>query len=275
MQDIRIAVVSMHSEPGDLDGNLKRTASFVKEASRKGADIVCFPELSISGYALDNPGRIGEAMPRQEILEQVSEMARIDDILIITGFIDTSDGEKPYISQMVAGPEGLMGIYRKTHLSPKEREKFRAGEEIPVYRQGGCRFGIQLCYEAHFPEITTVQALDGADIIFLPHASPRGTPEEKTASWLRHLPGRAFDNALFIVACNQVGETAAGLSFPAVALVIGPDGNVMASYEGPGEGMLMADLKGEALEEMRGHRMKYFLPNRRPHLYGHLIKKAD
>jgi N-carbamoylputrescine amidase len=274
MQDIRIAVVSMHSEPGDLDGNLKRTASFVKEASRKGADIVCFPELSISGYALDNPGRIGEAMPRQEILEQVTEMARIDDILVITGFIDTSDGEKPYISQMVAGPEGLMGIYRKTHLSPKEREKFRAGEEIPVYQQGGCRFGIHLCYEAHFPEITTVQALDGADIIFLPHASPRGTPEEKTASWLRHLPGRAFDNALFIVACNQVGETNAGLSFPAVALIIGPDGNVMANYGGPGEGMLTADLKGEALEEMRGHRMKYFLPNRRPHLYGPIIKKV-
>ncbi len=273
MQDIRIAAVSMHAEPGDLDGNLKTTDSFVAQASEAGADIVCFPELSISGYGLDNPRRIGEAMPRHEVMERITGMARERDIIIIAGFIEASDGEKPYISQMVAGPEGLVGIYRKTHLSPQERLQFRAGEKIEVYQQGRLHFAIQLCYESHFPEISTVLALEGADIIFLPHASPRGTPEEKTASWMRHLPGRAFDNALFIVACNQVGETAAGLSFPGVALVIGPDGNVMASYGGQEEGMLTADLKGEALQEMREHRMKYFLPNRRPHLYGRIIQK--
>lgn len=275
MQDIRIAAVCMHAEPGDLDNNLKTTEAFVTQASEAGANIVCFPELSISGYTLDNPGPIGEAMPRQEILEQVTGMARDRDIIIVAGFIETSDGEKPYISQMIASPEGPTCIYRKTHLSPQEKKQFRAGEQIEVFQQGRLHIGVQLCYEAHFPEITTVLALEGADIIFLPHASPRGTPEEKTRSWLRHLPARAFDNALFIIACNQVGETAAGLSFPGVALVIGPDGNLMGSYGGLRENMLTVDLKAEALKGMREHRMKYFLPNRRPHLYRQTTRKKQ
>ena len=56
----------------------------------------------------------------------------------------------------------------------------------------------------------------------MPHASPRGEPKDKRHSWLRHLPGRAFDNALFVVACNQVGRTGEGYSFPGVCLAFDP-----------------------------------------------------
>ena len=106
-----------------------------------------------------------------------------------------------------------------------------------------------------------------AEIILIPHASPRGTPEEKTESWLRHLPGRAFDNALYVVACNQVGNTGEGLSFPGVALALSPTGRVIASYGGNQENMMLVDLSKDELQETRSHRMKYFMPNRRPELY--------
>ncbi len=72
--------------------------------------------------------------------------------------------------------------------------------------------GIQLCYDAHFPELSTRMAVNGADIIFMPHASPRGTPSQKLTSWLRHLTARAFDNGVFIVACNQNGDNQKGCS---------------------------------------------------------------
>ena len=274
MQDITIAAVSMHARPGEIDRNLSHTESFVIRASDLGADIICFPELSLTGYSLDQPGRMAEKMPRQEILDRVIRMARERGVVLLAGFVEALDDGKPYISQIIAGPEGLIGIYRKTHLSPQERKLFRSGEKIEVYRHGDIRFGVQLCYEAHFPEISTVMALQGADIIFLPHASPRGTPEEKTRSWLRHMTSRAFDNALFIVACNQVGRTEAGFSFPGVALAIGPDGNVMSRYAGRGENMLVAVLQAEKLKAIREHRMKYFLPNRRPDLYVDILGKS-
>lgn len=274
MQDITVAAVSMHARPGEIDANLSRTESFVIRASEMGIDIICFPELSLTGYSLDRPGRLAAKMPREEILERVIRMAREREVVLIAGFVEALDDEKPYISQIIAGPGGLIGIYRKTHLSPLERTLFRSGEKIEVYCHGDIRFGVQMCYEAHFPEISTVMALQGADVIFLPHASPRGTPEEKTRSWLRHMTSRAFDNALFIVACNQVGKTEAGFSFPGVALVIGPDGNVMSHYAGRRENMLVAVLGAAKLKGMREHRMKYFLPNRRPDLYTEILCKT-
>jgi N-carbamoylputrescine amidase len=113
-------------------------------------------------------------------------------------------------------------------------------------------------------------ALKGAEAIFMPHASPRGTPEEKTQSWLRHLPGRAFDNGLFVVACNQAGSTREGFTFPGVALALDPMGNLITRYAGEDEEMLIADLKRDQVKEVRGHRLRYFIPHRRPELYKRL-----
>jgi N-carbamoylputrescine amidase len=127
--------------------------------------------------------------------------------------------------------------------------------------------GIQLCYDAHFPELTTRMAVDGADIIFMPHASPRGTPQKKLDSWMRHLSARAFDNGIYIVACNQVGKNQMGLGFPGLAVAIGPSGNILKDKTTDREGVLITDLKAEELSAVRDHRMRYFLPNRRPELY--------
>jgi N-carbamoylputrescine amidase len=129
------------------------------------------------------------------------------------------------------------------------------------------KLGIQLCYDAHFPELSTRMAVEGADIIFFPHASPRGTPQEKLDSWLRHLTARAFDNGVFIVACNQVGKNHKGLEFPGLAVAIGPSGIILESKTTDREDMLVADLKSADLSNVRDHKMRYFLPNRRPELY--------
>ena len=67
-----------------------------------------------------------------------------------------------------------------------------------MFHEGDLTFGLELCYESHFPEISTVLCLKGAEILFMPHASPRGEPDEKMKSWLRHLPSRAFDNGVFV-----------------------------------------------------------------------------
>ncbi len=87
---------------------------------------------------------------------------------------------------------------------------------------------------------------------------------------MRHLPARAYDNGLFIVACNQTGKTHEGFSFPGVALVLNPAGRVIKEYGENQEHMLIAELKMAELLEVREHRMKFFLPNRRPELYGDL-----
>jgi predicted amidohydrolase len=153
------------------------------------------------------------------------------------------------------------------HIAPPEQAIFTPGDSIPLFDDRGVKFGIQLCYDAHFPELSTNMAIKGADLIFIPHASPRGTPEEKYKSWMRHLTARAFDNGLFIVACNQTGENGKGLCFPGIAVIIGPSGKVIKKKLSDRESLVVVNLKSKDLESVRGHRMRYFLPNRRPELY--------
>jgi len=270
MRDLKIAAVCMHSETGEIHKNLYQTESYVSKASAMGADLICFPELSVTGYIIKNSTNLYSVSQSKELIESVSGMARDKGIVIIAGLIEISEGEKPYISQIVAGPDGLLGLYRKTHLSPPEKERYQPGQRIEVFCFRDFVFGVQLCYESHFPEISTIMALRGADVIFIPHASPLGSPEEKIQSWMRHLPGRAFDNGLFVVACNQVGKNREGVSFPGVALVLNPAGRIMARHAKNQEGMIVAELKKGELQEIKKHRMKYFLPHRRPELYSEL-----
>ncbi len=265
--DFKIAVVCMNSVLGDIRGNMDRIAGMASAAAQGGAQMVCFPEFAATGYALENPQKVCGVKDTKEIIDGLIQMGRDMGLVLLAGLIEHTGDEKPYIAQLIAGPEGLVGKYRKTHLSPTEKGVYAPGENLGVFTCGSWTFGIQLCYEAHFPEISTTMALLGADILFFPHASPRGDPEEKIKSWMRHLPARAFDNGVFVAACNQAGENGAGLSFPGVALVLGPDGRLLEQFQGKGEKILFAVLKGETLKNTRQHRMKYFLSQRRSELY--------
>jgi len=272
MDDLKVAAVCMKAVPGKVERNLDRIQAFVLEAAREHADIICFPELCVTGYTLTNPQGIypeGEFIAAMDRLIRMAVDARI---VLIAGLIENLKGNGPFISQVIAGPGGLIGLYRKTHLSPHEEDIYLPGQRILIYRYGNTQFGIQLCYDAHFPEISTVMALMGAEILFMPHASPRGDAHEKLNSWLRHLTARAFDNGVFVVACNQVGRTEAGFSFPGVALVLGPDGQVLAKQTTERESILYAVLKARALQDVREHRMRYFISRRRPELYGMILR---
>ena len=271
MDDLKIAAVCMHVAAYDIERNLDCIRSYVNKASASGADIVCFPELSITGYVLKRPAAVYGTITQKEVISQLELMAREANLVIIAGLIDIQDGLKPRIAQIVVGQQGIIGIYHKTHLSPPENDTFQAGQEFRVFSFGNTTFGLQLCYESHFPEISTILSLMGAEILFIPHASPLKTPEDKLKSWMRHLPGRAFDNGVFVVVCNQVGETDEGLSFPGVSLVLGPDGQIIDRYEGMEENILVVPLKADALDQVRKHRMKYFIPRRRPSLYKKLL----
>jgi predicted amidohydrolase len=110
-------------------------------------------------------------------------------------------------------------------------------------------------------------ALQGAEMVFFLYASPYRTPQEKRDSWLRDLPARAFDNGIFIVACNQVGENGVGLLFPGVIMVLDPAGKILHQYTGSKEKMIIAELKGSDLARIRTDRMRYFIRYRRPELY--------
>jgi N-carbamoylputrescine amidase len=276
MDDLRVAAVVMRSEFGDTRANLKKTENFARAAAEQGADVVCFPELNISGYALKEEVReIAEPLPGPSARE-VQRIAGAYGIIILAGIAERLVDGGVAITQIVVSPEREPEVYRKLHLSVGEQAFFRAGNEAPVFRTEKAVFGVQLCYDAHFPELSTAMALRGAEVIFVPHASPPPeTADEKRARWLRYLSARAYDNSIFLVACNQTGEGVAGINFSGVALILDPRGEVIAESSDNEEQMLIAELKAGVLERTRSTRMGFFLTQRRPDMYGAVVEPMD
>jgi len=267
MNDIRIAAVIFNSPINQVRHNLDRMAPWLKDAKKEGVDLICFPELSVTGYSSHPDIRESAEQVPGHISRCLEQVAREYQIAILAGMAEKDKNHRIFASHLVITPDGIAGVYRKLHIAPPECGIFTPGRKIPLFEVKGVKLGVQLCYDVHFPELSTRMAVDGADIIFMPHASPRGTPQEKLNSWMRHLTARAFDNGIFIVACNQSGDNQKGLDFPGIAMVIGPSGEVLKDNISGKEAMIVADLKADVLAAVRGHRMRYFLPNRRPELY--------
>lgn len=268
MRDLKVAAVCMQSRFGGMEENLKKSESYIRAAASEGVEMICFPELSLTGYSInDDLNRYAESIPGPAS-DYLIKTADKHGMVILTGLLEKGEGGHIYISQIAAGPSGIIGVHRKTHLSPLERSIYGQGEHVEVFRCEDITFGMQLCYESHFPELSTVMSLLGSDIIFFSFASPNKNPEEKRASWLRTLPARAFDNSVFLVACNQTGNNGRGLYFPGVIIILGPTGKVFYQYAGCEEKIIVATLKGRDLEETRSNKMRTFMQYRRPELYG-------
>ncbi|QTA92408.1 nitrilase-related carbon-nitrogen hydrolase [Desulfonema magnum] len=266
MKDIRIAAIISQSFAGKTADNLDGMVKWIKAAKKEGAAVVCFPEMNVTGYSVCQDIKDAAEPVPGSVTDHLSYLAEDQDIVILAGMAEKDENGLIFASHLVVKPEGNFDVYRKLHIAPPERPVFSAGDKVPLFEACGVKFGIQLCYDAHFPELSTLMALKGAEVIFIPHASPRGTPREKYESWMRHLPARAYDNSFFVIACNQTGENGKGLHFPGVAVVIDPAGKIMEKDVSGGENMVVAELKADVLTGVRNNKMHFFLPNRRDDL---------
>jgi N-carbamoylputrescine amidase len=266
-ENIRIALAVVTATVGAVEANLAKTAFWTQRARQAGARLVCFPELNLTGYGIRDTLRSAAQPAAGEIVQQLQALAEAEGMVILAGMAEAGTAGVVFASHLCVVPGQPPGVYRKVHIAPPEDDLLQAGDALPLFDALGMRYGVQLCYDAHFPEASICMALEGADLIFFPHASPRGTPAAKFKSWRRHLPARAFDNGLFVAACNQTGANGEGLEFPGLAAVFGPGGEVLAHREEGREGLLLADLEAAQLAAVRQHRMRYFLPRRRPGVY--------
>ena len=257
MNTVKVALVIQNCIAGNYKKNLESTEKF----------IILFPEMNLTGYAT-GPDIKSICKPvTEEMASLFSTRAKILNVTIMVGLAEITPEKKIYASHLIFNPGQSFEIYRKIHTAPFEKTYFSAGNQIPVFTSHGLIFGVQLCYDAHFPELSLAMALKKADVIFLPHASPRGSSKEKYHSWIRHLTARAFDNGMYIAACNQTGDNSLGLSFPGLCVLIGPDGKVIYRSTDGTEGVHMLEIEKSALDRIRSHKMRYFLPNRRSDLF--------
>lgn len=273
MESVRIALVQMQSVVGKTQENLEKIKNYVLEAKKKGVQIICFPELAVHGYTRERASELAESSTEDSSVF-LSKLSKEEDIQIMAGIIEKSENSKPYISQLVIN-NGKINKYRKTHIGESEEPYFTPGDEIPVFSSKLATLGVQICFDSHFPEVTTIQALKGAKIIFAPHASPVMVKDRK-GIWLKYLQARAYDNSVYLAACNLIGENGEGSDFIGGILVLDPKGNIIGEDFSGEESMLVVDLAEEKInilrqEERKTMRNSFYLKSRRPELYKEIL----
>jgi predicted amidohydrolase len=270
-----IAGVQMDVFLEETDRNLDRMVERLRETSAKGAKLTVFPECALSGYSFEN---LAEARPfAQPIPGPASETIRGAcaelGCYAIFGLLER-DGDKVFNAAALVGPAGVIGSYRKVHLPYLGIDMFTSYGDRPfaVHSAGELKVGMNICYDAAFPEASRSLALLGADLIALPTNWPPGS--ECTAASI--INARAIENAVYFIAVNRVG-TERGFEFIGRSKISDPSGQTMAEARGMGEEILYADI--DVTKSRRKHIIRVpdkheldRLADRRPEMYGMLVQ---
>ena len=158
----------MQIESFNLEANTRKGKEGARNAALEGCDIICFPELFLTGpvgvktpeYAEEIPGRYTEIF--QEIASKYG-------MHVVMGSIPERDGKFYYNTSVLIDDLGdIIGAYRKIHLWSGEEACKSAGESVSVFDSKFGKIGLEICWDIAFPELTKKMAMAGARIVFCP-----------------------------------------------------------------------------------------------------------
>lgn len=251
----KIAMVQMSAEVDNIEENEKKIITFINKAIDLNVSIICFPEMALIGYGFNN---LDQRLIKQEIiLNKIHKIAIDNEILILIGGLEKTN-ESLYLSQYVI--HKTIKSYHKIHVGQKELEFISQGNDIPIFEYKDIKFGIMICYDGHFPELSGIMARKGADIVFNPSASPN-KPIKRLASWCKYLTARAYDNRVWLLATNLRFNNKGG-----AILVINSDGDKVISYSEDKDHMEIIDYK-KKIYSSTSMKDRDFKVSRRPEVY--------
>jgi omega-amidase len=278
---VKVSLVQFACAHLDRETNARRMAEFVVDEGRNhGADLVVFPELASTGYVEAHPdAAFAKALQEQSELipgpttEALGEAARAGDTYVIAG-VSELHPTIPHVllnAAVLIGPAGeLVGVQRKVHACLAEKNYYGEGDSIEVFDTTIGKLGINVCYDARFPEVARVQALAGAEIIASIWASPVQGTKVPTTSIQERTATRAMENALYFLGCNRSGDEGAR-HFYGRSAVASPSGELIAVSENDEEEVLRAELTADGLAAQRAYLTIF--RDRRPDLYGPIVSK--
>lgn len=236
MSTITVAVLSPICRVGDVEANLAHFETWIARCVDRGAELVAFPELAVCGYAYDPAIRtLAEPVPGPTT-GALERLARRYQAYISIGMLERS-GDAFYNAQVIVGPEGYLGHYRKHYPTPKEREHLSTlpGEGYPTFEIKGICFGINICADSRHLDTIEALAARGVRLVHNPHAnfvSLGKDAEEWTRGKLVYYLKRVFACRAHILINNIAGavQDTIGTSyeFSSGAMILDPLGQVVA-----------------------------------------------
>lgn len=287
---VTIACVNFHAVWGDKATNLKRIKDYIAEAAKKGADIIIFPELALTGYDIEREVRMhkenAETIPGSSTNE-IAVLTRQYGVYVVVGMpeISKNDPDVVYNSAAVVGPEGVIGSYAKLMPFGSEMKWCKKGEKPFAINTPWGPVGIAICYDSYmFPELPRYYAALGARLYL--HITAISAFTEWKEYYQNQLEARAIENMMFVASSNLCGKDLT-TNFPGTSFVVGPGdvAHVVKYYAGPAsedrEEIVMAKVDLAKADRMRKNyplfqRNRFSgMPDWRLKLYKAMLKTID
>ena len=271
---IKLALAQISSKRENKNENLGKIEALTINAKEQAADLVIFPEMSLTGYVVrDQVYELAETIPGPST-KRVEDLAKKTGLHIIFGMPELSEKAKATVfnTAVFVGPQGLIGKYRKmylpTHSVFEEKRYFRPGYQTASFNTALGSIGLCICYDLFFPEVCRLTRLKGAQLIVAISASPavrRSYFEILTAA-------RALENTAFLAYVNLVGVED-GLQFWGGSRLISPTGDILAKAKYDEEDFVICEVDYSDLRSAEP-----FIPtlrDLRPELFDELKKHSE
>jgi N-carbamoylputrescine amidase len=262
--NVNIGLVQMPMSP-DPDDNLRRALAKVEESVKRGAQIVCLPELFRSRYFPQREDAVNfslaESIPGPAT-HAVSELAKKFSAIVIAPVFEKRAPGLYHNSSVVIDQNGeVISVYRKMHVPDDpcfyEKYYFAPGDLGFQAVDTACgKLGVLICWDQWYPEAARLTALRGAQILFYPtaigwhHSEPPDVREQQLASWQIIQQSHAIANGVFVVAVNRVGVEDE-LTFWGASFVADPAGRILAQASRDQEEVLVVSCDLHRIEEQR------------------------
>jgi len=256
---LNLALAQIATRLGDVEANLQKHLDYIEQAKKQKADLVVFPELSLTGYVLQDLVATVAHRPTEDDPVFKHLLKASEDLDLVVGFVDEDSRHRFFIASTYLSGGRVLHVHHKVYLPTyglfDEGRFFAWGDRVRSFETRFGRVGLLICEDFWHASPPYLLWLDGADIMLFSSASPgRGlTDREKleSARWVERV-SKAYASMFtsFVVHCNRVGYED-GLHFWGGATVNDPNGELLAQGPYFEEALTLVELDLNQLRRTR------------------------
>ena len=256
--DFTIALAQTDSKLGDFSANVDTHVSYAEKARDGGAQLVVFPELSLTGYTVrDTNWELALRLPAKEKLQGLLKLSH--DITILAGGIEESSEFGIFNSAFLFEHGKVRSVHRKTYPPTygmfEELRYFSRGNTMRAFDSRVGRIGVLICEDLWHVPLPYILAQDGASVIIGIAASPTrlsGTEERAEIAQVNTEHHRSYARLLscYVVFCNRVGFED-GINFWGGSEIVGPSGEILVQAKLYEEDLIFTDIQENELRRAR------------------------
>jgi len=223
---MKIALASINQKWEDKIHNLNLCESIVKRAKENFAEIIIFPEMTLTGFTM-NTEYSAEDKSNSFSIKAFSKMAKKNNIFIIAGIVFKYKNKVTNSAVAISNKGTQLSQYNKIHLFSFANENifFTPGKKLSKFIFSRLTVGLTICYDLRFPEIYSALAKNCEMIINIAN-----WPKERLTHWRKLLDSRAIENQIIMVGVNRTGKDGNNFNYELSSRVIDFNGDLIKPF---------------------------------------------